>query len=155
MRVRKEAELERCRTEAEQWIGELSDRDLLMFGAALYVGEGAKTERSALRGANTSAPVMRSYLRWLRSFFDIDEDRLRARLYLHEGLDLDAATAFWSEQLAIPIEQFQQPHRPAASRDAPIKHPYGCATVIYSSLSIHRRVMALTEAITSALDLPG
>lgn len=155
MRVKKEAELAACREEAEQWVGELSDRDLLVFGAALYIGEGAKTERSALRMANTSAIVMRTYMRWLRSFFDIDEERLRARIYLHAGLDIEAATSFWSEQLAIPMEQFQQPYRPAASPGAPIKHPSGCVTVIYSSLSIHRRVMALSEAIACALDLPG
>ena len=36
------------------------------------------------------------FLAWLRRFFEVDESRLRLRLYLHEGLDLDAANAFWS-----------------------------------------------------------
>ena len=44
MRRRKEADIAAARLEAEQRIGEVSDRDLLMFGAALYLGEGAKTE---------------------------------------------------------------------------------------------------------------
>jgi predicted transcriptional regulator len=35
MRVRKEAEIERCREEAEAIIGELTDRDLTMFALAL------------------------------------------------------------------------------------------------------------------------
>ena len=151
MRLKKEAELESCRREAEQWVGEMSERDLLMFGAALYVGEGAKTERSAVRMANTSVVVMRVFMRWLRRNFDIDEHRLRARLYLHEGLDVDQATRFWSTQLGIPTRQFQQPYRPTTTT----KHPMGCVTVMYSSLSTHRRVMALNEAIASALDDPG
>jgi len=33
---------------------------------------------------------------WLRRYFTIDESRLRARIYLHEGLDPEAATAHWS-----------------------------------------------------------
>jgi hypothetical protein len=34
---------------------------------------------------------------WLRRFFENDEARLRVRLYLHEGLDLAASVAHWSE----------------------------------------------------------
>ena len=30
---------------------------------------------------------------WLREFFEVDETRLRVRVYLHDGLDLDAAQA--------------------------------------------------------------
>jgi hypothetical protein len=33
---------------------------------------------------------------WRRRFFEIGESRLRVRLYLHEGLDLEAAIAYWS-----------------------------------------------------------
>jgi hypothetical protein len=42
--------------------------------------------------------------RVLRRFFVVDESRLRVHLYLHEGLDLDAANAFWSDVTSIPIE---------------------------------------------------
>lgn len=32
------------------------------------------------------------FLTWFRRFFVVDEARLKLRLYLHEGLDLGAAT---------------------------------------------------------------
>ena len=38
------AELERCRDEAAEAVGSLSERDLLMFGLALYAGEGCKRD---------------------------------------------------------------------------------------------------------------
>ena len=41
--------------------------------------------------------MLRFFCAWLRHFFEVDESRLRMRLYLHQGLDLDEATAFWSE----------------------------------------------------------
>ena len=41
--------------------------------------------------ANTDATMVAFFCAWLRRFFTIDESRLRVRVYLHEGLDLDAA----------------------------------------------------------------
>ena len=53
MRLKREAELERCRTEALERIGSVDDRDLFLFGLALYLGEGATAERRAVRMTNT------------------------------------------------------------------------------------------------------
>ena len=49
------------------------------------------------------------YLTWLRRFFRIDESRLRVKLYLHEGLNLEAAVDFWSQLTAIPFDLFTKP----------------------------------------------
>ena len=155
MRMRREAELERCRQEADAWVGELSERDLAMFCLGLYAGEGSKTD-GAVSMANTNPRYLRTLLTWLRAHFELDETRFRARVYLHEGLDLDAATGHWSDVLGIPIDRFQKPYR--AVPDSSIrsrKHPRGCATVIYSSTLLHRRVMAMIEAVASRFDLPG
>lgn len=88
---------------------------------------------------------------WLRHFFDVDESRLRLRLYLHEGLDLEAANAFWADLTGIPVEQFQQPYR--ATPDPSIrrsKHPFGCPSVCYSCSFTHRSIMGLVHALLSS-----
>ncbi len=99
--------------------------------------------------------MIRVRLSWLRTFFEIDESRLRVRLYLHDDLDLHAATSYWSSVTGIPSCQFQRPYRPARTGDARAKHAMGCATVLYSCVHTHRRVMAMIEAITSRFDIPG
>jgi hypothetical protein len=155
LRTAKLAEIERCRAEAEALVGELSHSELRMFALGLYAGEDAKTGVT-LSIANTNPILLVIFLSWLRCEFEVDESRLRARLYLHEGLDLDAAMEFWSSVLAIPPEQFQRPYRAAADptrRTA--KHALGCATVIYSSALLHRRVMAMIAAVASRFDIPG
>ena len=155
MRRRKEADIAAARLEAEQRIGEVSDRDLLMFALALYAGEGGKSE-GAVIFANSDPVLISAFLHWLRSEFDLDEERFRGRLYLHADLDLDAATAFWSLRSGIPTERFHRPYRAAV--DATMRqnrHEYGCFTVKYHSRSIQRRVMARIRAIGSALALPG
>ena len=154
--VKKQAEIERCRVEAAATIGQLTDRDILVYGLALYLGEGAKTSQSGFGLANTSVEVMVSFMVWLRRCFEINESRLRARLYLHHGLDLDAATVFWSETLGISAGQFTAAYRPESrDRFRGSKHPNGCITVRYSDVTLHRRVMALISALTSQFAIPG
>ncbi len=155
MRLKKEAEIEQCREEAVAWVGELSAREHAMFCLGLYAGEGSKTS-GTVSMANTDPRYLRTLLAWLRSEFDLDEHRMRARVYLHEGLDIDEATDFWSKMLGVPAGQFQKPYRAVA--DSSIrsrKHPRGCATAVYSDAFLHRRVMARIDAITSQFDIPG
>lgn len=87
---------------------------------------------------------------WLRRFFEIDETRLRLRLYLHQGLDLDAANTFWSELTGIPLTQFGAPYR--AIPDPSIrkaKHPLGCPSVCSSCTRTHRSIMGMIDALLS------
>lgn len=155
LHLKKLAEIERCRVEAEAAYRALSGRERDLFVLGLYAGEGSKTGNHVSM-ANTNPSFLCSFVTWLREEFGVDESRLRARLYLHEGLDLGAAMDFWSEVLGIPISQFHRPYRaPADVSRRLAKHEFGCATVVYSCVSTHRRVMARLAAITSPFDLPG
>ncbi|MGK2887856.1 MAG: hypothetical protein ACSLE8_24285 [Rhodococcus sp. (in: high G+C Gram-positive bacteria)] len=155
LHVKKLAEIERCRAEAEAEYGELSKRDRDIFALGLYAGEGAKTGNHVSM-ANTNPAYLAVFVAWLREEFTVDESRLRARLYLHEGLDIVGATRFWSDALSIPASQFHRPYRALADESRRrSKHRFGCATVVYSSVSTHRRVMARIAAITSGFDFPG
>ncbi len=155
-RERKLAEIERLNAEGVARIGELSEQAFLVAGAALYAGEGAKTDGD-LKFTNSDPAMIGFFCRWLRRFFDVDESRLRLRLYLHEGLDLDAASSFWTELTGIPRHQHHKPYR--AKADPSIrraKHPMGCVTVSYACSRTHRAVMGLVRALlTSPGSDPG
>jgi transcriptional regulator with XRE-family HTH domain len=149
------AEIERLKDEALARIGNLSERDLLIAGVALYAGEGSK-QGSTVGFANTDPRMVALFRRFLRTFFEVDESRLRVRLYLHEGLDLDAATGFWSGVTGIPASQFGAPYR--AVPDSSIrsrKHPMGCPSVRYSSTTVLRTILALGDALLTLRGLPG
>ena len=153
--VRKLAEIDRLDAEGATEIGRMSDREFLIVGAALYAGEGFKRDAQAGM-ANTDPRLLALFVTWLRRHFEVDEVRLRVRLYLHEGLDLEAAEHFWSELLRIPRSQFRTPYR--AVPDSTIRstrHPLGCPGVTYNCSSTHRRVMGLVRALSSTDALPG
>ncbi|MFP5488195.1 MAG: hypothetical protein ACLGHQ_07805 [Acidimicrobiia bacterium] len=157
MHLKKQAELERCRAEAEAWVREVAEHDLAleMFALALYAGEGGKTDGSIIF-ANSDPVLVRLFLRWLRRRFEIDESRLRMGLYLHADLDLDAAVRYWSKATGIPSAQFQKPYRAVVDETMRHRrHEFGCARLVYSDSLVHRRVMAMIQAIASTLVDPG
>ena len=92
--------------------------------------------------------MMALFCRWLRTFFEVDESRLRVALYLHVGLPLDEAIAHWSEVTGVPEQQFTKPYRAVA--DATLRtsrHVHGCATIRYACTFTQRRVMGLVRGL--------
>jgi transcriptional regulator with XRE-family HTH domain len=152
---RKRAEIDRLVEEGRARIGRLTEREFLVAGVALYAGEGSKRD-GAVKFANTNPRMVAFYCSWLRRFFAVDEARLRVRLYLHEGLDLAAAVAYWSELTGIPPSQFQKPYR--ANPDPTIrhtKHVHGCVSIDYSCSTTHRSIMGLVGALLGDAVIPG
>jgi hypothetical protein len=136
-------------------IGVLEEEAFLTAGVALYAGEGSKRDGSLIF-ANTDPAMIRFFCAWLRYFFDPEETRLRVRIYLHEGLDLDAAEQQWSAVTSIPRHQFQAAHRvPANASRRKNRHEFGCCYVGYASSSVHRAIMGLVRALLSSEAIPG
>jgi transcriptional regulator with XRE-family HTH domain len=152
----KQAEIDQLLAEGRERSGRISDKEFLVAGTALYAGEGAKTDGS-VTFANSDPRMIAFFCAWLRHFFEVDEARLHFRLYLHDGLDLNAAFDFWESVTDIPRFQFSRPYR--AIPDPSIrtaKHVYGCPAVRYACSRTHRAVMGLVHGLL-ACDLadPG
>jgi len=152
---RKTAEIERLDADGISRIGTLGDQAFLAAGTALYAGEGAKGD-GAVVFANSDPQMMAFFCAWLRRCFPIDESRMRVRVYLHQGLDLDAAQSHWSEVTGVPLSQFRSPYR--AVPDPTIrknKHEHGCAYASYCCTRTHRAIMGLVRALLSSKTIPG
>ncbi len=156
LQVAKQAEIDELLAEGRARIGRLSDREFLVAGAALYAGEGAKRDGQVVF-ANSDPRMIAFFCAWLRRFFEIDESRLRMRLYLHQGLDITSAEAFWAELTGIPVGQFHRPYRAVADPTIRTnKHEMGCPSVQYCCSRTHRAVMGLVHALLSCdAVLPG
>jgi hypothetical protein len=144
---RKQEEIDRLLAEGRERIGEFSEREFLVAGVALYAGEGAKTDGS-VTFPNSDVRMIVFFLAWLRRFFGIDESRLRLRLYLHEGLDFEAASKYWAVVTGIPRAQHTKPYR--ATPDSSIrkaKHPMGCPRIDYRCSRTHRTIMGLVHGL--------
>ncbi|MDQ1508911.1 MAG: hypothetical protein QOG50_755 [Actinomycetota bacterium] len=149
------AQIADCDLAGAERMGEMSEDAFLAAGVALYAGEGAKRDGHVVF-ANTDVAMVSFFCAWLRRFFSIDEQRLRVRVYLHEGLDLDAAEAFWARATGVPRDQFRAPYRAKADPSIRLaKHEHGCVYVGYSCSRTHREIMGLIRALLSSSALPG
>jgi Homeodomain-like domain len=150
LREKRLSQIEELNRQGEARIGRLSEEAFFVAGVALYAGEGGKTDRS-VRFPNSDPEMVRFFCAWLRRFFTIDESRLRCRVYLHQGLDLEGAEAFWSDLTRIPRSQFGKPYRavpdPSIRRN---KHEHGCFYLNYSCSRTHREIMGLVRALLSS-----
>ena len=132
---------------AAEVIGTASERDLLIAGIALYAGEGAKTQ-GEVRFTNSDPRMVKLFCHFLRTFFAIDESRMRCVLYLHAGLDLEQAMSHWSNVTGVPVVQFRKPYRAEANPSIRrSKHPNGCVSVGYCCTYSHRKLLALIDAL--------
>jgi len=112
------------------------------LGLMLYWGEGDKTGNYFVALTNTDIKVLKYFVSWLRKYFDIDEKRLRGRLYIWGLFDEDKAKKSWSKELNIPISQFTKSY---ISKSKPnirkARHKYGVCRVSYGSTKIFKEIM--------------
>jgi hypothetical protein len=151
----KAAEIEHFRVQGVVDVGCLSEREFLMAGLGLYAGDGSKGDGS-VAFSNSSPAIISFFCSWFRRFFDIDEARLRIKLYLHADLDLDAAVQHWESMTGVPASQFTKAYRAVVDESRRHnRHVFGCCHVIYNSTPAQRRLLGLMEALISSSPDPG
>jgi len=91
--------------EAEKLWPVYSVNPSFMFGLALYVGEGGKTEPHRLKVANCDVAVLVKVL----GFFGqcgADLSRVKAHIITHDGRCVAAAERYWASALNLPPSRF-------------------------------------------------
>ena len=91
-------------------IGTISQRELVLIGAALYWSEGFKRD-SRLGFANSDPEMIKLFLRWLFEVGKVPREDVRLRVGLNVAYKNDAGRVdgVWSKLTGIPLEQFQKP----------------------------------------------
>ncbi|MFG3719137.1 hypothetical protein ACGF8D_15190 [Streptomyces massasporeus] len=147
---------------AKQAIGELSHRELFLAGVVLYWAEGAKDKaysrqrRENLQFINSDPNVIRFYLRWLESL-EVERERLRFRLYIHESADVREAEAYWADLVGVDVGTFQgttlKKHLPKTVRKNVGASYRGCLAIyVTRSADLYRRVEGAWYGIVEGAD---
>ncbi|MFC1790276.1 hypothetical protein ACFLZP_02210 [Patescibacteria group bacterium] len=92
-------------------VGGLSDREMLLVGAALYWAEGFKKDQR-LGFANSDPAMVKFFINWLIKIGGVDKDeiRLRVGLNISHRYRVRKVEKYWSEITEIPLNQFQRPY---------------------------------------------
>jgi hypothetical protein len=117
-------------------IGEVSDRELLLLGVALYWAEGAKDKpyerRELITFVNSDPGMIKLFLRWL-DLIGIEEARRQYRVSIHESADVAAAEEYWRKVVRVPGADFRKTtlkrHNPKTVRKRVGEDYRGCLTI--------------------------
>lgn len=100
----KQEETEKVRQAAFLDIGEVSRRELFMFGLGLYLGEGSKTG-DLTRVVNSDPNVIQLAIAWF-SALGVFREQYFLTIHLYPDSDIEKSLQFWSRTTTIPRSQF-------------------------------------------------
>ncbi|HBG81690.1 TPA: hypothetical protein DDW69_02500 [candidate division CPR2 bacterium] len=141
---------------SQKEIGNLSKRELWLIGVCLYWAEGAKQKEYNVSErvffGNSDPDMLKVFLMWLTKICDISPKDIKCRLHIHESADEVKALEYWSNELNIPIEEFEKTifkrHRPKTNRHIN-KNYYGLIRVCVSkSTNFNRQIAGWIKGIS-------
>lgn len=101
--------IEQRETEGVRRLKNLSDGEFFTAGIALYWGEGSKKKREFYI-CNSDPELINFMILWLKRFYDIEMERLRAVVginEIHRGRE-KIVKKYWSDVTGIPLNQFRK-----------------------------------------------
>ncbi|MFA5766771.1 MAG: hypothetical protein WC919_02530 [Candidatus Paceibacterota bacterium] len=137
-------------------IGEISDRELWLIGAALYWAEGSKEKNksSALEFCNSDALMIKLFMRWIARFMMVLPERIKFELFIHENHKhrLPQVKKHWVDATGMPFEKFNtvyfKKHKPKTNRKNISDNYFGVLKVkVSKSSSLNRQVTGWIEGI--------
>ncbi|MFI6008486.1 helix-turn-helix domain-containing protein [Streptomyces sp. NPDC051243] len=147
-RAAEDEERKKTKLSALREIGDMTDRDLFMAGAALYWAEGSKSKpydrRERAIFVNSDPGVIQVYLAWL-DLLDVDRERLGFRVLIHESADVEAAHRYWAEIADVDVSVFAKPtlkkHNPKTVRKNIGDDYHGCLVIgVARSAGLYNRI---------------
>ena len=123
-------------------------------GLMLYLAEGSKTSNYAVSLANTEPRVIKFFVKWLCSFFEVPKDKLRAHLHLYEHMDIEKEKKFWKSELDFEKYQFYKPYitrNKKASFSYKESFRHGTCSVTLSNTIIKRKIMMAIKAYVNVI----
>ena len=160
---------EEKRADKERWaaeVGALSERELVLVGAALYWAEGSKAKTwrpwECVRFTNSDPAMIAVFLKFLDAL-DVEPTCLRFAVQIHESADVPAAEEFWRQVVGGPTAVFGKTslkrHNPVTTRGNTGEGYHGCLRVsVLQSAALYRRIEGSWIAIVdsaSRLEAPS
>lgn len=138
--------------QGQKEVGKLSKRDRFLIGVALYSAEGTKTDKQVVF-SNSDPKLIKFMSDWFREFCNIDESKIRGRLWIHENRNEEKARFFWSKLCNIPINQFHKSYiaenKINSKKIRKNIHEYGVFGISFSNAKTHRKIMGWIAGIAA------
>lgn len=137
-------EIKKLLEEGKSEVGILNKRDRFIAGIALYAAEGTKKDKNCCF-SNSDPLLIKFMANWFREFCFVPESKLRGAIWIHEGLDENAAKNYWAKLVNISPTQFHKTYiaknKTESKKIRKNLHNYGVFSLRFSDAKIHRKIM--------------
>lgn len=137
--------------EGKKYVHELSSRELLLIGTAIYWGEGSK--KSQLGFINSDANMVVFMYKWFQRALGVKKRDFMPRIIinaLHKDRD-QMIKKYWATLLDLPTEQFRKTtyiHRPNVKRYSNHDNYFGLLTLrVKKSTGLKYKILGLIEGL--------
>ncbi len=86
---------------AEQQLGTLTSRDLLILGIGLYMGEGSKTN-SIVRFSNSDPLMIKLFIKWSTESFGVSSQNFALRIHTYPDANIGTVEKYWLKTTGLP-----------------------------------------------------
>jgi hypothetical protein len=100
-------EVLRLRSKGKEEIGALSDRDFLLLGLGIYIGEGTKAFEQ-IQIANANPAVIKLMVQWFQRAFRLGTENITIAVHLYPDNDEKDCIGFWSKMTGVSVNNFQK-----------------------------------------------
>lgn len=138
------AETKRLFDEGKHEVNKLSKRDRFLLGIALYAAEGTKTDRQ-IGFSNSDPKLIKFMMQWFRDFCNLNQEKVRARIWIHSNRSESDAKIFWTKITALPLSQFGKSYiaenKVNSKKIRKHIHLNGILGITTTNAKVHRKIM--------------
>ncbi|GIE99174.1 hypothetical protein Ari01nite_66390 [Paractinoplanes rishiriensis] len=160
-RKARDAERVAVHQQLSSWVGELTDRELVLIGTVAYWCEGTREKpwhksANSMEFINNDPHLILLFLRYVE-LLGLRRESLTYRLSIHESADIAAATGWWADLAGVSLERFRKAsvktHNPSTVRHHIGDSYRGCLIVrLPKSSRLYWEVEAVMEGIAASGD---
>lgn len=121
---------------------------LFISGIAVYWGEGDKVSLNTARISNTDPTMIELFVRFLRKFSKVEENRIRAYVLLYPDLKSEKCENFWRSASGLRKQNFNKSIT-IKGRHKTRRLKYGVCSVGVSSSYFKRKMIAWMQLLPS------
>ncbi len=141
-------------------IGQLTKRDLLILGVALYWAEGYKRpivrngrERTfhPVRLTNSDPALVEAFIRFLREICAVPLEKIKASIRMFEHQNETELLSFWQKITGLPVRNFNKSYRGisiSSKGKRPFNRlPHGIIQIVVADTKLFHTIMGSLEGI--------
>ncbi|MFF9583270.1 hypothetical protein [Streptomyces achromogenes] len=160
LRAARDREREETKQRAAAAVGRPSERELFLVGVGLYWAEGTKDKpydrRENVTFVNSDPGMIKVFLAWL-DLLQVERERLRFTVMIHENADVEGAERYWADLVGADASAFRKTtlktHNPKTVRKNTKDAYRGCLVIkVLKGADLYRRIEGTWYGIVLGAD---